>query len=290
MKQTALFIAALLTASLLACGEKREANRKPETGPQARVLATVNGVPITEHDLKQVLRRGGGGHGGESPKSPEASPNVLQNLVRDELIYQRSVELGLDKDEEYRRKRDEAEAQLRASLRQEMSTLFRRHVGKNFEVTDGEVKAYFDKNRKTLQTTFHVWQLFYRGGDPRMARDLQDLKSGVPFEKVAARPFPDLPKGMPPPWDLGDLHWNQIPEPWQSVLDRLAPGQVSELIQGPRDRSWVIKLVKKTVDPRITLATEKEKIAEIVKKQKADTLYDRMLAEMKDKAKIVYPK
>ncbi len=289
-KQVPLFIAILLFASLLACGEKREANRKSAADPQARVLATINGVPITEHDLKQAVKRGGGGHGGESPKHSELSPNVLQNLVRDELIYQKSVELGLDKDQEYLRKRDEAEAQLRAALRQEMSALFRRHLGKKAEATDAEVKDYFEKNGKKLQTTYHIWQLFYRGGDPRMAKDLQDLKNGIPFEKVAARPFPNLPKGMKAPWDLGDLHWSQIPEPWQSVLDRLAPGQVSELIQGPRDRSWVIKLVKKTVDPQITLATEKERIAEILRKQKADALYDSMLAEMKEKAKIVYPK
>jgi parvulin-like peptidyl-prolyl isomerase len=135
-----------------------------------------------------------------------------------------------------------------------------------------------------------VGQLFYRGSDPRIAKDLQDLKSGIPFEKVASRQFPNLPPNMKAPWDLGDLYWSQIPEPWQEIVDRLAPGQVSDVIKGPRDRFWVIKLVNRTVDPQITFATEKERIVEILKKQKTDALYDRMLAEMKEKAKIVYPK
>lgn len=281
---------ALLAASLMACGERREASRKTDTGPQAKVVATVNGVPLTEHDLKLVIKRTSGGHGGES-QNPAAADNVLQTLVRNELIYQKSLELGLDKDAAYRGKLAEAEAQLRVVQRQEMSALYQRHLKSKAEVTDGEAKDYFEKNAKKLQTKFHVWQLFYRGNDPRISKDLQDLKSGMPFEKVAARQYPpNLPREMKAPWDLGELRWSQIPEPWQGVLDRLAPGQVSEVIKGPRDRFWVIKLVKKTVNPQIAFATEKEKITEILRQQKAEALYNSMLAEMKEKAKIVYPK
>jgi PPIC-type PPIASE domain len=289
--RTALLLTIALAVLLSACGEKREANRKTDADPQAKVVATVNGVPITEYDVKQIAKRAVGGHGGESPKPTEAAKNVLQTLVRDELIYQKSHELGLDKDQEYRRKRHEAEAQLRAVQRQEMSALYLQHLRKKAEVTDSEVQAYFEKNAKTLQTTFHVWQLFYRGSDSLIVKDLQDLKNGMPFEKVASRQFPpNLPANMKAPWDLGEMHWSQIPEAWQGVLERLAPGQVSEVIKGPKDRFWVIKLVKKTVDSQITLATEKEKIVEILKMQKADALYNSMLAEMKEKAKIVYPK
>jgi hypothetical protein len=34
---------------------------------------------------------------------------------------------------------------------------------------------------------------------------------------------------------------------------------VSDIIKGPNERFWAIKLVDKMVDPKITLATEKEK-------------------------------
>lgn len=289
--RTALLLIFGLAALLSACGEKREANRKTDADSQATVVATVNGVPLTEYDLKQIAKRAVGGHGGESPKPAEAAQNALQTLVRDELIYQKSVELGLDKDQGYRRKLSEAEAQLRAVQRQEMSALYRRHLRSKAEVTDGEAKDYFEKNAKKLQTKFHVWQLFYRGNDPRIAKDLQDLKSGMAFERVAARQYPPhLPKEMKAPWDLGELHWSQVPEPWQTILDRLAPGQVSEVIPGPRERYWVIKLVKKTADPQITFATEKGKIVEILGAQKADALYSSSLTEMKEKAKIVYLK
>jgi len=62
-------------------------------------------------------------------------------------------------------------------------------------VTDSEAREYFEKNSGKIQTKFHVWQIFYRGEETRIAQDSKDLKSGMPFEKVAARRFPNLPKG-----------------------------------------------------------------------------------------------
>jgi len=235
--------------------------------------------------MQQRLKRSAAHPGGFSP---ESVPNMLQMLVRDELIYQKSLELGLDKDPEYRKRMNEAEAQLRAYQRQEMSAFYRRHIRSKTEVKDAEAQDYFEKNAKRIQTQFHVWQIFYRGKDSQMAEAVKELKSGVPFEKVAARQFPNLPKHMKAPWDLGFLHWSQIPPPWQGVIDRLEAGQVSDIIKGPNDRFWVIKLVNKTVDPKITFATEKERIVEVLQKQKADDLYENMLNEMRTKAKIVF--
>ena len=65
-------------------------------------------------------------------------------------------------------------------------------------------------------------------------------------------------------------------------------GQVSDIIKGPNDRFWVIKLVNKTFDQKITFATEKERILEILRQQKSDELYENTLNEMRAKAKIVF--
>jgi parvulin-like peptidyl-prolyl isomerase len=157
-------------------------------------------------------------------------------------------------------------------------------------VTDAEVREYFEKNAKQIQTKFHVLQIFYKGKYPEIVKDHEDLKKGMPFEKVAARRFAGLPNNIKAPWDLGEMSWNQMPTSWQGIVDRLEPGQMSDIIKGENDRFWVIKLVGKRVDPKITFATEKEKLAEILRQQKADALYKTMLDEMKEKAKIVYTK
>jgi len=157
-------------------------------------------------------------------------------------------------------------------------------------VTDQEAKEYFEKNSKRIQTKVHIWQIFYKGDEARIAEDYKELKSGKSFEKVASKRFPILPKGMQAPWDLGDMHWSQIPPFWAGSIDRLEPGQMSDIIKGPNDRFWVIKVVGKTVDPNITFATEKGKIVEGLRKQKADELHETMLGQMRSKSKIVFPK
>ena len=289
-KPTVLLIAMFLTASLSACGEKREASRKTDGDVQGKVLATVNGVPITEYDMNQSLRRGG--HGGEvrPEATPEAIQNMLQALVRSELVYQQSLELGLDKDPAYRKKLNEVEAQFRAFQRQEIAVPYREYIKSKAAVTDPEAREYFEKNSKKIQTKLHIWQIYYRGDEARITEDYKELKSGKPFEKVASKRFPNLPKGMKAPWDLGYLNWSQIPAEWQGSIDRLEPGQSSDIIKGPNQRFWVIKLIEKTVDPNITVDTEKGKIVEVLQQRKADELYDAMLAQMTAKSKIVFPK
>jgi len=278
-------IAVFLLASLVSCGGKREANRETDPDAQVKILATVNGVPITEYDERLIVKRFS-----HEMVNPEADQNVLETLVRDELIYQQALELGLDKNPESRRKLQEVEAQLRAFQRQEMKNLYRGYIRNKAEVTDTEAQQYFEKNLKRMQTKYHIWQIFYRGEGGQIADAEKDLKSGTPFEKVASRQIPKLPKGMKTPWDLGYLHWNQIPPPWQDIIERLEPGQVSDVIKGPNKRFWIIRLVDKSVDPNITFATEKGNIVETLRRQKADELYDTMLTQMRTKSKIIFLK
>jgi parvulin-like peptidyl-prolyl isomerase len=287
-KFIAPLITVLLIASLFSCTGKKEPNPKTGNEVLGKTLATVNGVPITEYDVNLNLKRVAHGEAG-TPESTQAA-NILQNLVRNELIYQQSLELGLDSNQEYRRKLSEAEAQLRDHKRKEMSRLYREHIRTKALVTDAEAREYFEKNSKRIQTKVHLGQIYYRGDEARIAEDYKELKSGKSFEKVASKRFPNLPKGMNAPWDLGYLHWSQIPASWQDSIDRLKPGEVSDIIKGPNERFWVIKLIDRTVDPGITFATEKEKIVEILRKQKTDELSETMLSQMRTKSKIVFPK
>jgi peptidyl-prolyl cis-trans isomerase C len=279
-------IALFLAISLVSCGGKREAKREADPETRVKTVATVNGEPITEQDVRQIARR----FDHEGKVHPEKDQAVLETLVRDELIYQQSLELGLDKNPEYQRKLREVEAQVRAFQRQELKALYRDYIRGKADVTDAEAQQYFEKNSKRFQTKYRVWQIFYRGEGSRIAEAEKDLKSGMSFEKVASRRFPKLPKGMKAPWDLGYLHWNQIPPSWQDIVDRLEPGQASDVIKGPNERYWIIRLVDKTVDPNITFATEKAKIVEVLQKQKSDELYDTMLTQMRTKSKIIFTK
>ena len=279
------FLAIVSVAFLASCGRGRDSDRRA-VAAGVKVLATVNGVPITERDVehrsKPALMGGVPGH--------DAPGNVLQTVVRDELIYQKAVQLGLDREEEYLQRLENLEAQVRAFQRQEMSSRYRRYVQEHAAVTESEAREYFEKNASVIQTKFHILQIFLRGKYPEILNDHQAVKGGTPFEEVAWRRFAGFPREGKPPWDLGELSWHQLPPSWRGVVDRLEPGQVSDVISGENERFWMIKLAGKRVDPAITFATEKERIGEALRQKKADELHARMLAEMKDKASIVYSK
>ncbi len=278
--RTLLLVAAASVAALASCGERRP----PPTAGRGRVLATVNGVQITDLDVEQRAKGPAGtpGH--------DVNPNVLQTLVRDELLFQKGVQLGLDREPGYREKVDALQAQVRAFERQAMGELVRVWVRGQASVTDAEVRAYFDENAAFIRTRWHVLQILHRGTAAEIAGDRDAVKGGTPFEEVAARRFPAQPPGSKPPWDLGELAWVQVPQPWRGVVDRLEPGQVSDVIQGPNERFWIVKLVGKTVDPAITFDTEKERIGALLRERKAAALYEQSLADMKAKATIVYAK
>lgn len=279
-----LLAAVTWIVSLGACGDRR--NPEPPSASQAKVLATVNGAPITELDLEQ---RSKGALGGAVP-GHDAPANLLQTVVRDELIYQKAVQLGLDREPGYRSKVDQLRAQVRAIERQEIAGLYRRWVHDQAKVSEAEAREYFEKNAASIRTRFHVLQILYKGSFTEIAKDHEEVKGGKPFEEVAARRFPALPVGTRPPWDLGELTWVQLPQAWRGVVDRLEPGQVSDVIQGPNDRFWIVKLAGKTLDPAVTFEGEKDRIVEQLREQKVGELYDRMLAELKEKAKVVYSK
>jgi hypothetical protein len=72
---------------------------------------------------------------------------------------------------------------------------------------------------------------------------------------VAARALPGTdarPAGIRAPWDLGYLQWSQLPEAWQEVIDTLPIGATSPVIDGPRGRAWVLRLVDRRIDPSVT--------------------------------------
>jgi parvulin-like peptidyl-prolyl isomerase len=243
----------------------------------------VNGVPLTEADLEQRTRRtptaGAPGH--------EFSANVLQTLVREELVAQRAVQLGLDREPGYRAQLEQMEAQVRAFKRQQLAVLYRTWVQGRAAPTDADARAWFDRNADLVRTRFHVLQIMRRGELAELQRDREDLRAGTPFEQVAARRYPDLPASAKAPWDLGEMAWNQLPVAWRGVVDRLEPGQVSEVIHGEAGRSWIVKLASKRVDPAITFETEKDRIVDALRQEKVTELYDASLAEARAKAKIV---
>lgn len=257
----------------------------PTTGD---VVARVNGTPITEVDVDFASRSAIGGHQPEAPSADKKT--VLDNIILQELAYQRATELGLDADPVYQKELRSLEAQINAFKRRKLSEMFfQREIVQKSRVDDDEARQYFAENTTRLQTELRVLQILQR--DPRVIEKVRDdLAQGAAFEEVAKKQFPKLPDSERKPWDLGYLQWNQVPEVWRNVVDGMQVGDTSGIIRGPNHRYWIIKLIDKRVDPAITFEQTRSRIIDTLKHEKARRLREQVIQGLRDKARIVYSK
>lgn len=251
-----------------------------------KTYALVNGVPITELDLAQRVRQSG--HDRSAAKADD--PAVLETVIDDELVYERGVALGLGSDPRYQRKVAEMEAELATLKRREMADLVFAHEAKaNATVSDADARAFYDKNTDRIRTSLHVEQLLYKGDRQAAIQALAEIRGGADFDDVAKKRFPTLPADRHP-WDLGFLRWEQIPDPWEDVVYKLQPGQVSDIIEGAGDRYWIVKLVDKREDPATTFDATKARIVAVLERTRVAERRAEVVKKLRQEAKIDYRK
>lgn len=257
----------------------------PTAKSSAPVVARVNGVSLTEADVELALRSSAHVASAEMPPS-ERRKGVIEGLIREELIRQKAVELGLEPEGAAADEVARLELQLAAARRRALNeAYFRQQIAAKAEPTDAQARAFFDANVSMIRSELHVWQILLRD-EVQMAQAQRDLGEGVPFETVARR---HLPQGVGQPWDLGFLTWRQLPEPWRPVVEHLEPGEVSPLIRGVGGRLWVLKLIERRMNPDLTFEHVKPQLFEDLKRRQLEQLALQVDQDLSAAAKVVRP-
>jgi len=113
------------------------------TGSMAaeKVLATVNGKKITESQLNRAIENLPARYQGLKD-NPQFRKMVLENMVKEELLYQEAKKEGVDKDPKVK---EEIEL---AKKRIMIQALLRKHIKlPKVKVTEEEAKAFYEKNK-----------------------------------------------------------------------------------------------------------------------------------------------
>ena len=248
------------------------------------VLATVNGVPITELDLLHESSTAGGHRTDEVTADQE---KLLQGIVLRELAYQKAVELGFDTDPGYQEELRRLMTQVTAFKRKRLAEVFfEREFARKAVVNDEEAQEYFKRNTESIGSDIHVWQILRRD-ESLIAQDLDDLLQGESFEEVAGKRFQNQPQTDRKPWDLGYLRWEQVPDIWWNTIRTLKTGELSGVIRGPNDRYWIIRLVDRRQNPDVSYEDVELKIKDILKSQKTQQFREEFNRELLDDAQIV---
>jgi peptidyl-prolyl cis-trans isomerase C len=199
----------------------------------AKVLAKVNGVEITDEDLKLADEYIGSNFArGVDPKARESA--LTEFLVSQQLLVQEAQAEKLAETPDFTKRlaylRDMALMQaILAKLSKEA-------------VTDAAIKKAYDDAQKDYkpQDEYHALHLVVSSED-QVKDALKRIKAGEDFGKVAAEVSKD------PGAKNGDLGW-RVKDEWlpefADQVSKLSPGQISDPVK--TQVGWhVIKLVEK---------------------------------------------
>ncbi|SNR68527.1 hypothetical protein [Desulfurobacterium atlanticum] len=127
----------LLTAAAIIAVTTAPAIAKP------KVLAKVDNVVITSEDLNALLETLPPQYDKNDPKIKK---ELLNYLIEQEILVQEAKKRGIDKDPEVKRQIDNAVKQILATA------LLNKNISqKEFEVTDKELKGYYEKRKNELK-------------------------------------------------------------------------------------------------------------------------------------------
>ena len=227
---------------------------------QAKVLAKVDGVEITDSDLKTAMTELG-----------PTLPQQLEGKARDAYVLDYLIDVTLVA------KKGEAEKlgdspdfkQQMAFYRQKtMMEAVMATIAKT-AVTDEAVKAVYDtaaKNQKA-EPEAHARHILVSTEDEAKAA-LARVKGGEDFAKVAGELSKD------PGSQGGDLGWftkeRMVPE-FAEVAFKLEPGKISEPVKS--QFGWhIIKVEEKRVKPFPAFDTVKDQIAQYVARKSQSDL------------------
>ena len=250
--------------------------------PVDRIVAVVNDEVITQNDLgdrvtmitRQLQRQGG-----QMPTSDVLGRQILERMINDLLQVQLAKETGIKVDDATLDRTIERIAQennlsmtdFRAALERDgvkytkfredirneilLARLREREVEKDIVVTDAEVETEMARQSKeaTSDSEFnlsHVLVLVPPQATPDQIEQrrrkamlaLSELRRGTNFAQVAAS-YSDAPDAL----QGGALGWRssaRLPQLFLETLEKLNPGEVSDIMRSPNG-FHIVKLLEK---------------------------------------------
>jgi foldase protein PrsA len=296
----AVALVAVLAVALVGCGNKD-------------VAATVNGEKISNEELQaqlaQVKKRFPQFFQGAdaAQREIEFKQRLLDELINRVLIEQAAKDRGIKvTDEDVQNQidtikkgfKDQAafEAALKnagidpTALNEQIRTQLVTQklvetLAKQVKTpTDAEIKAYYDSHKSEFGQTAAKRASHILVKDKAAAEKLlTQLKAGADFEKLAKANSIDTVSAA----KGGDLDWPTTPfvPEFQAALDKLKVGQTSAVVK-TQFGYHIIKVTDERAAKVEPLSEVKTQIVQKITEQKKADLYQKLLDDLKNKAKI----
>jgi peptidyl-prolyl cis-trans isomerase C len=289
---------------LFSCKKKDEEKPAPVPGavsPDVRIVATVNGDPITLAEFQERFARAG--FKPEQGAELEIKEDFLNRLIERKMMLREAqrrrikigrpeinkrietlrVENGKDVKEVLTEQGIDFE-KWKSDIWEDMMVerLLVREVGRHVSVSSSEVKRYYQANPQEFQKPDQVRvRQIVVGTEAEAQRVMEVLQSGADFAAVAHEKStaPEAEHGG----DLGYFAMGDMPAEFNVVFG-LSTGGISGIVKSPYG-FHIFKLEDKRHAGKISLDEAYKEIAEKLRREKEDRRYKQWLMELRSRTK-----
>ncbi|HWT29112.1 MAG TPA: peptidylprolyl isomerase [Methylophilaceae bacterium] len=235
-------------------------------------VATVNGKPIKQSIYDYIVKDA-------TARGQKVDDNVreiiVNKLISSELVYQEAQRVGLDKQPDFQAKEELARRELL------VNAYLQDYIKKN-PISEADTKAAYEQYKKELGDKEYSARHILVATEAEAKDLIAQLNKGADFAKLAKEKSKD-PGSKEKGGDLGWFSLGGMVKPFSDAVAKLQKGGIStEPVQ--TQFGWhVIKLE----DTRTTQAPAYDKVKDGLQKQLQQRQLEKLLTDLRTKAKIV---
>jgi len=256
-----------LTVFLLlsGCNKLSTTSQTPAT-PAEAPIATVNGAPITREMFDFYVKNSAGKSTAEL--TPEQRAQLLDSLIRGEVIAQQAAKDGLDKT-------GDTASLLALSRLQILEQAGAEQYLKDKKPTDAERQAEYDAQVMLMpKTQYHARHILVATQDAAQ-KVIDQLKKGAKFEDLAKKDSTDASKNQG-----GDLGWfspSNMVKPFADAVTNLKKGDYTQTPVQTQYGWHVIQLIDTRETPVPPLDQVKDRVDQLVENKKFRAYQDELM-------------
>lgn len=257
----------LLFAFVGGCVSLRQ---KGEIPAREKILAVVDGEPITEEDLKYSLQIA---HRREDLSSAGnlILSEYVQKLIDDMLIIEEARRMGMEQDPQVQ------QAVKAYILRESVVKLYDEEISRKVSISDEDILSYYKKNYEKFSL-----DIIEVGSEEEAGNIAGRLKKGADFGDLA-RKYSAHRSGKNGV-DVVLTRRSMSPYIGEAVAG-LKPGEFSDILK-IGDKYYIVKLISRKEAPDEELKNVRKEIEKVVRKQKGKKRADEYLEYLRERAAI----
>ena len=255
---------------LTACNKAAPPAETATGKPGDKAVATVNGTPISRDMFEFYVKSTAGKPANEL--TAEQRSQLLDNLVRGEVIAQESLKEGLDKS-------GDTASLLALSRLQILQQAGATHYLDDKKPTEAELKVEYDAQVAQMpKQQFHARHILVTSQDAAQ-KIIEQLKKGAKFDELAKKESTDSSKDQG-----GDLGWfspaSMVP-PFSAALSGLKKNEYTQTPVQTQYGWHVIQLLDTRETPVPPFDQVKDRVAQILEQKKFRAYEDDLMKTAK---------